>query len=58
MAKKSTVIYKAARKLNKSASIVNDVETVLSGDIDKITKRAKNKVVGKVAGKALRNILK
>lgn len=58
MAKKSTGIYKAARKLNKSASIVNDVETVLSGDVNKITKRVKNKIVGKVAGKALRNLLK
>ena len=58
MAKKSTSIYKAARKLNKSASIVNDVETVLSGDVKKIAKRAKNKFLGKVAGKALRNLLK
>ena len=58
MAKKSTPLYKAARLLNKIASIVNDVETVSTGDTKKIAKRAKRKVAGKSLNKVNRKIIK
>ena len=47
-----------ARKLYKAARIVNDIETLLSGDPTKIIRRGKNKILGRFLFKLLRGIWK
>jgi hypothetical protein len=41
-----------ASKLYKAARTVNDIETLASGDPEKIARRAKNKLLGRLLGQA------
>jgi len=42
---------KVSKKLYKTARIINDIETLASGDPKKIARRAKNKLLGKLLRK-------
>jgi len=42
---------KIASGLYKAARIANDIETLASGDPEKIARRAKNKLLGRLLGK-------
>jgi len=46
-----TVAKKLSSKLYKAARVLNDIETVASGDPKKITRRAKNKLLGRLLRK-------
>jgi hypothetical protein len=54
----SKVFYDTSRTINKIASTINDIETVLTGNPKKIIKRAKRKTVGNTLNKINRSILK
>lgn len=56
--KVSPKLYKTSRKIGKIASVTNDIETLLSGDIKKICKRIKNKAVNKMFYKMKNNMNK
>jgi len=43
---------KLVRSLYRSARIANDIETVASGNPKRITRRAKNKVLGRSLGRS------
>ena len=51
--KLSSKLYSIAKQFGKSASIVNDIETLLTGDKDKMTKRVKRKVAYKAERKLM-----
>lgn len=57
MKKISTKFYNVSRVINRVASVMNDVETIATGNPKKIIKRAKKKAVGKTLNKISRNIL-
>lgn len=54
--KKSSYLYKASRKIGKAASVLNDIETLATGDPEKIAKRAVRKNVYKSANKGARKV--
>jgi hypothetical protein len=56
--KLSGMLYNIARTVGRTASKVNDVETLLSGNPKKIAKRAGRKVVYKHANKTAEKINK
>ena len=60
MSKVTKKLYDASRTLNKIASNLNDIETLLSGDSDKILKRLKRKAIGaklhKLGNKIIRKL--
>lgn len=58
MKKISSNLYNVSRAINKIASTVNDVETIVTGNPKKIMKRAKKKTVGKALNKITRSILR
>lgn len=58
MKRLSKVFYDTSRTINKIASTVNDVETLLTGNPKKIVKRAKRKIIGKTLNKINRSIIK
>jgi hypothetical protein len=41
-----------ARELYRAARVANDVETIASGRPDRIARRAKNKLLGRLLGRA------
>lgn len=49
-------LYKMSRMFGKAASTVNDVETVMTGNPEKIAKRFARKLVGKTAYKTANKI--
>lgn len=55
--KLSSKLYQGARKLGKAASTLNDVETLASGDLNKIGKRIIRKTAGKEGHKAVNKAL-
>lgn len=57
MSKLTSDLYKLSRKLGKTASIINDIETLASGNPKKILKRSKKKTVGKALNKLNRKII-
>nr|DAV25121.1 MAG TPA: hypothetical protein [Caudoviricetes sp.] len=54
----SKVFYDTSRTINKIASTVNDIETILTGNPKKIIKRTKRKTIGKTLNKINRSIIK
>lgn len=52
----SSKLYKISRLFGKASSTVNDIETIMTGDPKKITKRIVRKKVNKEANKAARKI--
>lgn len=58
MRKLSNNLYRLSRISGKASSKIKDVETLISGDPKKITKRAKRKTIGKVMNKITRTIIK
>lgn len=58
MGKLTNMLYNTSRNINKIASTVNDIETLLTGNPKKIVKRAKRKTVGKTLNKINRSIIK
>jgi hypothetical protein len=50
----SSLLYSLARGIGKTASTLNDVETVLSGDPKKIVKRVARKATWKASNKITR----
>lgn len=51
-------LYKGSRVLGKTATAMNDLNTILSGDPEKIAKRAARKAVNKTGNKITRTINK
>lgn len=58
MSKLKTGLYKATRKLGKVASVVNDIETIATGNPKKIFKRIKRKTIGKTINKVNQKIMR
>jgi hypothetical protein len=60
--KASSVLYGLARELGKTASTVNDIETVLSGDLKKITKhfvkKSTYREINRVTDRIIKKVLK
>ncbi len=52
------LINKTRHKLYRSASILGDVNAIISGSPKKIAKRFGRKVVGKQSGKTIRTIFR
>lgn len=52
------MLYKASRMLGKTASTINDVKTLATGDPEKIAKRIIRKQVSKESNKIARDINK
>lgn len=57
MGKLTSELYKLSRSINKTASTLNDIETLASGNPKKIMKRAKRKTVRKTLNKISRKII-
>lgn len=57
MSKLSSKLYKASRSISKAASVLNDIETLASGDPKKVIRRAKRKKTGKILNKINRKII-
>lgn len=51
-------LYDLSRILNKSASIINDIETLASGDTRRITRRVKSKAKNKLVYGAANKVSK
>jgi hypothetical protein len=56
MSKLSGMLYNISRLAGKTASTITDVETVLSGNPEKIIKRAGRKTIYKHTNKTARKI--
>lgn len=56
MSKISSKLYKLSRMFGKAGSTINDVETLMSGDPEKIVKRAVRKKVNKESHKIAQKI--
>lgn len=56
MGKLSSLLYKLSRSIGKTSGILNDVETLLTGDPKKISKRLVRKSVNKTAYKITKKI--
>ena len=54
----SSKLYNASRKIGKAASILNDIETLATGNPKKITKRLKRKIGNKIFNKIRRKVIK
>lgn len=52
----SSMLYSLGRRVSKSASIANDIETILTGNPSKIGKRIVNKTINKTTYKAGRMV--
>ncbi len=52
------LINKTRRELYKSASILGDVNAIISGSPKKIVKRFGRKIAGKQSGKGIRRIFR
>lgn len=52
----SGMLYKASRALGKTASTINDIKTIATGDPEKIAKRFVKKEINKAGNKVIRDI--
>jgi len=52
----ATILYEASRALSKTATTINDVKTLATGDPEKIAKRFVKKEINKTGNSIIRKI--